>query len=383
MKKTKAELKKEKDKLISEMETINRSENPAQSELLTRSTRVAEINGILSVMADDEPEKPQQRSEQGPLIIKEEEETKEEKKEAEYRSSFDGYLRKTEGAEAKVRSLSTEIPEDGGYLVPTIEVPKIKEKKESKLIMRRLATVITSSHDRNIPLEGDVSEAKYIPEGGKYPEGSAKFGSKGFKAFKKGIIVKAPDELVHDSKFNLFAYLKKKFLKSIDKLEERAFLLGTGTNEPEGVLVGARVGVASAASTAITAKEIIDFIFCLDENYSTDARIIMKKTTMAIVRDLWEADKQKFRLDQIGKKYFIEGVEVEYCKAMPAFAPDNIIMAYGDFSEYHIVDRLKMEVKVLKEKYADEGKVGYRFTTRNDGGLMDKEAVKTFKMAAS
>ena len=55
---------------------------------------------------------------------------------------------------------------------------------------------------------------------------------------------------------------------------------------------------------------------------------------------------------------------------------------FGDLSFYWILQRDKLAVKTLSEKFALQGAIGYVGTERLDGKLIRSEAVKTLKITA-
>jgi HK97 family phage major capsid protein len=68
---------------------------------------------------------------------------------------------------------------------------------------------------------------------------------------------------------------------------------------------------------------------------------------------------------------------------VPSMAVSTKTIVFGDIKAYRIQDRLGMQVKRLDEKYADEGKIAWRFTKRVDARLTDANAIVTFTHGAA
>ena len=58
------------------------------------------------------------------------------------------------------------------------------------------------------------------------------------------------------------------------------------------------------------------------------------------------------------------------------------VIAFGDFSNYWLVQRFPMTIRTLRELFAVRGQVGYLGCEYLDGKLIRKDAVKVLQMAA-
>ena len=58
------------------------------------------------------------------------------------------------------------------------------------------------------------------------------------------------------------------------------------------------------------------------------------------------------------------------------------VIAFGDFSNYWLVQRFPLTIRTLKEKFAMRGQIGYLGCEYLDGKLIRKDAVKVLQMAA-
>ncbi|MDD5406006.1 MAG: phage major capsid protein [Sulfurovaceae bacterium] len=280
------------------------------------------------------------------------------------------------------RSLNIGTADKGGYLVPESFATTIIAKQTEKSYMRGIATVSASTSTENLPVEGDDGENGWIDEEGDYPESDPTIGKVQLAAWKTGRIVKVTEESLKDTAPAIEAYVSMKFAKSTTKAEEAAFVSGNGTKKPIGFLVTAQTGVTAASATAITSDEIIDLKYSLDEDYDQNAVWMMNRKTLKTIRKMKDANG-----DYLWSKGFggepdtLDGKPIVVNKHMPDIATGTAPIAYGDFSYYHIKDRLAMDLMKLDQLYAKTGHVGFRITKRVDGKLVLAEAVKKLVMA--
>ena len=72
---------------------------------------------------------------------------------------------------------------------------------------------------------------------------------------------------------------------------------------------------------------------------------------------------------------------VQIVDSMPSVGKGQKVIAFGDFSNYWLVQRFPLTIRTLKEKFAMRGQVGYLGCEYMDGKLIRKDAVKVLQMA--
>ena len=65
---------------------------------------------------------------------------------------------------------------------------------------------------------------------------------------------------------------------------------------------------------------------------------------------------------------------------VPTVASDALPIAFGDFSNYWIADRMGRSVQRLNELYAGNGQVGFLATERVDAKVILSEGIKLLQM---
>lgn len=283
--------------------------------------------------------------------------------------------------------LSEGVDANGGYLVPEEYDHRLIDILDEENVMRKLGTRITTSGEHKINIAATKPAAAWIEEGGALTFGDATFDQIILDAHKLHVAIKVTEELLYDNAFNLENYIMQQFGKALANAEEDAFINGTGTGQPLGILAatgGADVGVMAKSATAITADELIDLIYSLKRPYRKSAAFLLNDQTLAAIRKLKDNYGQYLWQPslQAGEPDRILGYAAYTSPYFPAVAAGKPAVAFGDFSYYNIGDRGTRSFAELKELFAGNGIVGFVAKERVDGKLVLPEAVKLLKMKA-
>ena len=283
--------------------------------------------------------------------------------------------------------LSEGVDANGGYLVPEEYDHRLIDILDEENVMRKLGTRITTSGEHKINIAATKPAAAWIEEGGALTFGDATFDQIILDAHKLHVAIKVTEELLYDNAFNLESYIMQQFGKALANAEEDAFINGTGTGQPLGILAatgGADVGVTAKSATAITADELIDLIYSLKRPYRKSAAFLLNDQTLAAIRKLKDNYGQYLWQPslQAGEPDRILGYAAYTSPYFPAVAAGKAAVAFGDFSYYNIGDRGTRSFAELKELFAGNGMVGFVAKERVDGKLVLPEAVKLLKMKA-
>jgi HK97 family phage major capsid protein len=302
---------------------------------------------------------------------------------AEYRADFLNILR----GKAPVNNvLSTSPDTDGGYLVPAEFENRIVAGLEEANVVRSIAKVITTSAERKIPVAATHSTAQWTAENAAYTESNPTFAQKTIDAFKLTDLVKISVELLQDSMFDLESYIALEFARAFGVAEEEAFCVGTGTGQPTGIFAenGGTVGVTAGSATAITVDNLVDLIYALKSPYRRNAVFLMKDVTVSALRKLKDVNGAYLWQPSIqaGQPDRLLGYPIYTSPYAPAAEAGSLPIAFGDFSNYWIADRMGRTVQRLNELYAGNGQVGFIAAERVDGKVILAEGIQLLKMAA-
>ncbi len=301
----------------------------------------------------------------------------------EYKADFGNILR---GKFPIHNVLSTTPDANGGYLVPVEFERQIVAGLEESNVIRSIAKTITTSAERKIPIAATHSTAQWTAENAAYTESSPTFAQKTIDAFKLTDLVKVSIELLQDSMFDLEIYIAGEFARAFGIAEEEAFCIGNGTGRPTGIFTasGGTVGVTAGSATAITVDNLIDLIYALKSPYRRNAVFLMKDVTVSSLRKLKDSNGAYLWQPsvQAGQPDRLLGYPLYTSPYVPTAAADALPIAFGDFSNYWIADRMGRTVQRLNELYAGNGQVGFIATERVDGKVILAEGIQLLKMGA-
>lgn len=272
------------------------------------------------------------------------------------------------------------VDADGGYLVPEEYDRRLIDTLSEENIMRRLATIITTSGEHKINIAATKPAASWIEEGGALTFGDATFSQVLLDAHKLHVAIKVTEELLYDNAFNLEGYILDQFGKALGNAEEDAFLNGDGTGKPLGLFAATGGGtVAGTLTAAIKSDDMLDLVYALKRPYRKKASFIMNDKTLSSLRKLkdnngayiWQPSYQAGEPDRV----------LGYAVHTSAYAPEDAI-AFGDYKYYNIGDRGTRSFSELRELFAGNGMIGYVAKERVDGKLILPEAVQILKLKA-
>ena len=301
-----------------------------------------------------------------------------------YKEDFGRHLR----GKAPIHNvLSESTDSDGGYLVPEEFEHQIVTGLDEANVIRSIAKVITTHHDRKIPIAVGHSTATWTAENAAFTESNPTFGQKQIDAFKLTDLIRVSVELLQDSEFDLEDYIGTEIARAFGVAEEQAFCVGTGTDQPTGIFTanGGSVGVTAASATAVTVDEIISLVYALKSPYRRNAKFLMNDATVSLLRKLkdgngaylWQPSVQAGQPDKL------LGYDIYTSPYVPTVQAGALSIAFGDFNHYWIGDRAGRTVQRLNELYATNGQVGFVATERVDGKVILPEGIQLLKMKES
>jgi len=319
----------------------------------------------------------------------------------EYKSAFDNYLRKNNAGSAveEIKALSVGSDPDGGYWVTPDLTGQIAKLVNDTSPMRQVANIVTIGTDA---LEGinDLDEATtgWVGETDSRIETvSPQIGQWKIPVHEQYAEPRATQKLLDDAVFNVEEWLAGKIADKFSRMENQAFFSGDGTGKPTGFLTYAagtpsssswnvieqmNTGAAGAFAASNPGDVLVDLVFSLKANYRENAVFMMKRSTLAEVRKLKDADGNylwtpDFQENQGGTLLGFKALEAE---DMPAVAADSLSIAFGDFNAgYQIVDR--QGVRILRDSFTTKPYVKFYTTKRVGGDVVNFDAIKLLKFA--
>jgi len=200
-------------------------------------------------------------------------------------------------------------------------------------------------------------------------------------------MVRIPIELLQDSAFDMEALLNDLFGERLGRIANQVLTVGTGTNQPNGIVTASGVGKTAASATAIDPDELIDLVHSVDPAYraSPKCRWQFNDNTLAAIRKLKDGNgNYLWQMGDVrtGEPSTILGFAYSVNQAMADIAAGAKPIIFGDHSRYVVRKVRGFSVLTLRERYAENFQIGMVGFKRFDGELLNNNAVKHLAMAA-
>lgn len=315
---------------------------------------------------------------------------------SEYKHAFCNYLRKgmdagLEAYESKALSVGTDA--DGGYLVTPGMSERIVTIIHESSPMRQLASVQTISTD-SLELIEDTEQAAagWTTETGSVSDSTTpQIGKKTISVHELYAQPKATQKLIDDSAIDIESWLAEKVADIFSTKENTAFISGSGSGQPKGILsyaAGTSWGeieqIDSGVDGALTSDSLVQLYYALKEDYARNATFLMNRSTVQAARLLKESSTNQYMWQPglaAGVPDTLLGIPAMQAADMPVPATDSLSVAVGDFAQaYQIVDRTG--VRILRDPFTDKPFVKFYTTKRVGGDVVNFEAVKLLKLAS-
>lgn len=328
--------------------------------------------------------------------------------EDEYRAAFGSWMRRgvqgvsaehrevlqakfVAGEELRAQGVTTDAA--GGYLVPEDFRNTMTETKKFFGGMLENAEIIetTTGADLPWPTNDDTAQkGEQLAENTAATEQDLVLGQKKLGAYTySSKIVRVSLQLLQDSAFDLDNWVPKKQGERIARIQNEKFTVGTGTNEPQGIVTGAGVGKTGATGQTLTVTydDIIDLEHSVDVAYRNErAAFMFHDLSLAKLRKLKDGDQRPLWVPTIvagapdtfnGKRYVVNN-------DMAQMAANAKSILFGDFKAAYVIRIVKsFQLLRLSERYAEFLQVGFLGFERADGLVQDAAAVKAYQNSAT
>lgn len=291
------------------------------------------------------------------------------------------------------RALSKGTASAGGNTVRTSFYGSLIEHMiESSTLLKAGATIFptTSGETMEVPVTTTHGTAALVAESGTIPQSDPVFAKRSLGAYKYGVLILVPNELLTDTGVDLKGYLSRASGRAVGNALGQHLVTGDGSAKPAGITTLTTLGVTSGTGVAgvPTFDNLMDLYYSVIPPYrnSPDAAWLIKDTTAGVLRKikdttgryLWEGALTAGQPDQIlGKPVYTDPF-------MPATGLNAKSVLFGDLSAYwtRIVNGIRFERS--DDFKFDTDQVAFRCLIRGDGMLVDQSgAVKHFVGAAT
>jgi len=293
----------------------------------------------------------------------------------------------------ELRAIGVSNPTGAGYLVPTEYERTIMQNMLAFGGMRSVATVMTTDNgaDLDMPTSDDTGNVgELLAESATATEQDVTVGVNVLKAFYYGSkVVRVTYELLQDSAFNVEGWLAGLLAERVARITNTHFTVGTGGNQPLGVVLSAAAGVAGVTgqSTSVAWDDLINLEHTIDPAYRRDARFMFHDNTLSYLRRLKDGEGRYIWQPgtTVGAPGSINGWPYVINQDVAQMAASAKSILFGNFRAYTIRDVRGFALIRLDELYALQRQVAFVGFSRHDGRLLHAGTVpvKTFANSAS
>ena len=188
------------------------------------------------------------------------------------------------------------------------------------------------------------------------------------------------------------SYVRDRMAYKFTVPEEHGYINGTGVSQPQGLLNTPSIPTyTTAASHAVSADDIIKWVYRLPASYAPQARILCNRALIRKIRLLKDGNGQYLWQPglQQGSPNMILDTPYEHSDrfddgldANDAWEDNALVACIGEFSYYWIVDALQMSIQRLVELYAESNQTGFIGRKESDGMAVLTEAFYVLKVKA-
>jgi len=290
--------------------------------------------------------------------------------------------------DVKFRDLTKGTPGSGGATVPTSFYGQLMEHIiETSGVMAAKPTVLetASGETFEVPVTTSYSTATLTAENVALTESDPAFAKRSLGAYKYGIIVQAPRELIEDTGVDLEGFLARQCGRGLGNGFGADLVTGNASSKPSGIVQTATTGVTGAASVAgaFTADNLIDLFYSVNSGYrsSKSAAWMMRDATIAAVRKLKEASTGAYLWAPglQGAPDTILGKPVVSDPNVAAVALSAKSIIFGDFSAYFVRIAGGIRFERSTDFAFNTDQITFKAVLRGDGILADQTgAIKVF-----
>ena len=294
----------------------------------------------------------------------------------------------------ELRALQADSDTAGGFIVaPEQFVAGLIKNIDDMTFIRQRATkhsIPTAASLGAASLAADPADSDWTTELATGNEDSAmSFGKRELRPHPLAKRLKVSNKLLRQA-MGAEALVRSRLAYKFGISQEKAFLTGSGVNQPLGLFVASADGITTArdvstdnTATSITFDGLMNAKYSLKGGYWNKADWLFHRDAVKQVAKLKDGDGQYMWRESVraGEPDTLLGRPVMMSEYAPnTFTTGQYVGLLGDFSNYWIADALDFQIQVLKELYAETDQTGFIGRMATDGMPTLSEAFARVKL---
>ena len=300
--------------------------------------------------------------------------------------AFDAYVR---GIVLNERANLTKAA--NGAVIPTTIANKIIAKVYDICPILERSTKYNVKGKLVVPFYDETSNAITVNYATEFEELTSNVGSFDkieLDGFLAGTLTLISRSLINNSQFNLTDFIVERMAYAIKRFIEDQLLNGyTATGASSGVVGLSTLtnSITAAATTAITADEVVRLHDKIKDDFQGNAIWIMSPATRTALRTLKSNTGYYLLNDDISTPFgtSLLGKPVYVSDNMPDMGAGKTAIYYGDMRGLATKFSEEMTIEVLREKYATQHAIGVVGWLEFDAKVEDAQKIAKLVMASA
>lgn len=301
-------------------------------------------------------------------------------------------------ADDERKAMTSGSDNEGGYLVTPDTSGRIVKKIFETSPMRQVAaqqTIGTNELDGLYDIDEATSGGWVSETGTRAASASPTLGKYKIPVNEVFAMPEATQQLLDDANVDVETWLANKVADKLTRVENAAFVTGTGVGQPRGFTTYTNVATSDATRTwgqlemiktgvngdfaaSLPADILFTLIAAFKNGYLNNATFATTREVIAKIRKFKEATTNAYMWQpglQQGQPEQLLGYPIIKFQDMAALSANGVSLALGDFNmAYQIVDR--QGFRVLRDPYTNKPYVRFYTTRRVGGQVVQFEALK-------
>lgn len=301
------------------------------------------------------------------------------------RRAFDAYIR---GIVLNERTNMTKTA--NGAVIPTTIADKIIK------MVYNICPILEKSSKYNvkgklvIPYYDETSHAITVNYASEFEELTSDVGAMDkieLDGFLAGTLTLISRSLINNAQFNIVDFIVERMAYAIKRFIENQLLNGYVPSGADAGVTGLSTltnAITAAATTAITADEVVRLHDAIKDDFQANAIWIMSPATRTALRTLKSNTGYYLLNDDISSPFgtSLLGKPVYVSDNMPDMGAGKTAIYYGDMRGLATKFSEEMSIEVLREKYATQHAVGVVGWLEFDAKVEDAQKIAKLVMAA-
>jgi HK97 family phage major capsid protein len=322
-------------------------------------------------------------------------------KSAEASSFVDQYLRRGIESGIETKAIGSSSDSIGGYAVPE-EIDRVIERTLTAISpIRAIANVVKvgSAGYRKLIASGGTPSGWVAYEAARPETNTPSFTEVVPASGELYANPAASQQMLDDAMFDVEQWLAHEIATEFARAEGKAFVSGSGTNQPLGFLSSPNAatldsarpigtlqfigtGTPGAFPASNPADKLIDLVQALRSPYRQGAVLVMNSSTAAAIRKFKTADGAFMFQPSLaaGQPASLLGYPLIEAEDMPDIAANSLSIAFGNFRAGYVVAE-RNATTILRDPYTHKPYVHFYATKRIGGQVVNSEAIKLLKFA--